>query len=224
MAITVYPSQVYEYSQTGPWSKTRDSEDGGVTVLSAKYPAHEISDNGDGTYTFKRTYLQFPLNTIDSTITPITSMKLYLYGDTVTGGISYVGYGGQGFNLQGNQNDWLLYLNNLNGNSDPLSTIIIQNTQYVNCTLDITAYPPTTDGLTNFYQKYIIGLVADDDFLNNVNGTFDEVIIDNNVNLPYLVINGVGAGYANNVSGVLGADIITVSGVPVADITNIMGV
>lgn len=211
MSYTIYANKVNDYPfTTVTWSNARSAPKG-TSNLNPSSPIHRIVDNGIS-FTFVRTYMEFDLSSVTD---PITSITLHVNGNGVTGNTSYVVYGGQSA-LSDGPEDYSLYLVNLNGSSE-LSTIVIPYREYASCTLDINTYPPADPP-----GYYIIGLIADADFLNNDGGTFSGVLINNTDQLPYLIING--DGYANNVIGVPGASITTVSGVPSANITNIMGV
>jgi hypothetical protein len=226
---TIYPDTVnwYQTNQV-PWSVARDGDSsvvpaGGVNINLNK-AFHEIVDAGGGIkYVFSRIYMQFDISNVTE---PITSMQLYVQGDTVSGDTTYVAYAGSKNALSNNANDYPLYIANLaEGTGAELATVVIPSNQYVSCNLNFSAYPIYGDDPTTpSYQYYNVALVADSDFLNNIGGTFGgtRIVANNVVGKPYLVING--SGYANNVSGVPGVNITTVSGVPSADITNIMGV
>ncbi len=223
MATTLYP-QVFNQlvSLEQKWTNIRpgdgatyvDTFDSAATAFQqyitlTTYPG----------YIFARSYLTFDLRSINSVTDPITSIKLFVWGNTVTGQSTYIGYSGNTLSLD--SNDWNRYLTNINGNNDPLSTVEVLSGQYTSCDLDIATYPPTIPFGDTFYDRYAIALVTKDDFTNNIDNTDGLVEIDNDANPPYIVING---GYAYSVNGVPGANITTVSGVPSADITNIMGV
>lgn len=212
MAYTIYASTVNEYTTISQdWSVLRDGDSSVVDVvdINPSKAGHRIFQN-ISKFTFVRTYMLFDLSTV---VDPITSMNLYLHGYTSTGDTSYVVYGGDKFT--GGAGDYPSYLNELTAGE--LSTIIIQSGQYTSCQLDIVNYPPSDPP-----GDYVIGLVTENDYLNNINLSSSIVRINNNTGIaPYLIING---GYPYNVSGVSGANITTVSGVPSANITNIMGV
>ena len=224
---TIYPDTVNFYVASGAgltWSALRDGSSGVVTGVGVNLATarHSIFQGG-GNYSFTRTYIQFNISSVTE---PITSMQLYLQGTTgfTPGDTTYVAYAGSKNGLNNTAGDYESYIVNLaNGTGAELSTIVLQGNQYVSCDIDITAYPIFGDGPRRpTYQYYNVALVADDDFLNNINRTFADTRINNSSGrYPYLVING---GYANNVIGVPGASITTVSGVPSANITNIMGV
>jgi hypothetical protein len=224
---TIYSDTVNAYQASGvglTWSNLRDGGSGVVTAVGVNpTTARHLISEGGGNYTFIRTYIQFDISSVTE---PITSIQLYLQGTTgyTPGDTTYVAYAGSKNALSNNANDYPLYIAEATaGGGVEISTIVLQGNQYVSCDIDITAYPiygdhPTTPA----YQYYNVALVANDDFLNNINGTFADTRINNESGrYPYLVING---GYANNVIGVPGANITTVSGVPSANITNIMGV
>ena len=224
MAYTIYPDTVNWYQASGlglSWSTLRDG-DGTVvtgTEINGTTPRHFVVITAGADYSFGRTYIQFDISSVAE---PITSMKLYVQGTaTVSGNTTYVAYAGSKNALSNDANDYPKYL--AEGGGAELSTVVIPANQYVSCDIDITAYPIYGDDpSTPAYQYYNIALVADDDFLNNINGTFGLTLIANQSGkYPYLVING---GYANTVNGVPGANITTVSGVPTSDIANIMGV
>jgi len=221
MAYTIYPDTVNFYTTiVDQWSALRDG-DGTVvdsTTINSSVPRYGIVDEG-ANYIFARTYIQFDISSVTE---PITSMQLYVRGGAVAvGNTTYVAYAGSKSPLTNSDSDYPLYL--AGGGGAELSTVVIPANQYVSCDIDITAYPiHGDDPTTPAYQYYNIALVADDDFLNNVNGTFLLNTIRNAPGIyPYLVING---GYANTVNGIPGANITTVSGVPIGNIANIMGV
>jgi hypothetical protein len=170
-------------------------------------------------YTFYRTYIQFDISGVTE---PITSMRLYIYSDSPTlGQTTYVAYAGSRKGLNSTAVDYPLYLTEGAGRAE-LATISTIEKEYVSCNLNFAEYPIFGDDPTTpQYQNYNIALVADDDFLNNIDGSFGSIMVNNDDYPPYIVING---GYVNNVIGIPGANIATVSGVPSADITNIMGV
>ena len=213
MAYTIYASTVNEYiTIREDWSILRNggSEVVNIVETNPTRVSHQILQDGNKFF-FYRTYMLFDLSTV---VDPITSMNLYLHGNLATGDTSYVVYGGEKFT--GNAGEYPSYLNELTAGE--LSTIIIQSGQYTSCQLDIVNYPPSDPP-----RDYIIGLVANDDYLNNIGSTFSTVRISNGVGtVPYLIING--GSYPYEVSGIPGANITEVSGVPVANITNIMGV
>lgn len=213
MAYTIYASTVNEYTTISQdWSVLRDGDSSVVSVVETNpsKASHRIFQN-ISKFIFTRTYMLFDLSTV---VDPITSMNLYLHGNLATGDVSYVVYGGDKFT--GNAGDYPSYLNELTAGE--LSTITVQLGQYTSCQLDIINYPPSDPP-----GDYVIGLVANDDYLNNVGSTFSSVRINNSTGtVPYLIING--GSYPYEVNGVLGANITEVSGVPVASITNIMGV
>jgi len=226
MAYTIYPDTVNWYQANRlelSWSTLRDGDGTVVTAtqINATLPRHLIVINEDADYIFGRTYIQFDISSVTE---PITSMQLYVQGDIVSGDTTYVAYAGSKNALSNNANDYPLYIANLaEGTGAELATVVIPSNQYVSCNLNFSAYPIYGDDPTTpAYQYYNIALVADDDFLNNIDGTFGVTQIANQSGkYPYLVING---GYANTVNGVPGANITTVSGVPTSDIANIMGV
>ena len=222
MAYTIYPDTVnYHTTIVDQWSDLRDG-DGTVvdsTTINGLSSRYGIADVGG--YIFNRTYIQFDISGVTE---PITSMQLYVRGGAVAfGNTTYVAYAGSKSPLTNSDSDYPRYLAEKSaGGGAELSTVIIPANQYVSCSIDITAYPIYGDDpSTPAYQYYNIALVADDDFLNNVNGTFLINTITNAPGMyPYLVING---GYANTVNGIPGANITTVSGVPIGNIANIMG-
>jgi hypothetical protein len=227
MAYTIYPDTVNWYQASRlevSWSTLRDGDSTVVTAttINATLPRHFIVIGNQGSYVFARTYIQFDISSVAE---PITSMQLYVQGTgSISGNTTYVAYAGSKNALSNNANDYPLYLAEASvGGGAELSTVVITANQYVSCDIDITAYPIYGDDPTTpAYQYYNIALVADDDFLNNIDGTFGITQIANQSGkYPYLVING---GYANTVNGVPGANITTVSGVPTSDIANIMGV
>jgi hypothetical protein len=226
MATTLFPHRTNQLtSEPTTWSKARNG--GSSVVDTVETPATTFQqyitqpDPLISDFVFARSYIQFDLSSIDSSINPITSIRLFVWGNTVTSQQTYIGYSGT--SLSRDSNDWTLYLDNINGNNDPLSTVVVESGQYTSCDLDITTYPPQLPpgSVQPFYDLYVIGLITKDDFTNNIDRIDGLVEIDNDANPPYIVING---GYAYNVSGVLGANITTVSGVPSANIANIIGV
>jgi hypothetical protein len=220
MPYTIQASKVNEYG-IGPfatWTEGRNANKGSVLV-NQNNANHRVTYNedlgapspGQGQWTFTRTYIEFDLSSV---IDPITSMTLFVKGFTVTGGTSYIAYGGQTA-LTDAGGDYSLYLANLSG-TDYLATGPI-TLNYTSFPLDLTTYPPSDPP-----GYYVIGLIASVDFTNDVGGESQNVRIDNDTNIPYLIINQT--GYPYEVSGVIGANITEVSGVPVASIVNIMGV
>ena len=217
----IYPDTVNFYQASGDkltWSELRDGESTVVTgvVINPTAPRYFIADAGAGNYAFARTYMQFDLTVVTD---PITSMRLYVNGISgfTTGETSYVAFGARK-SLDNNSGDYNRYLSNLIGSSE-LSTIIVRPSQYSSCELDITTYPPDGGGGLAYYN---IALVSDDDFLNNIGGLSGAVRINNSSAVPYLIVNP--EGYANNVNGVAGTSIVTVSGINATDIVNIAGV
>lgn len=212
MPYTIYASTVNDYdaNTTDTWANTRAASKGTETINSIN-PRHSVSFNGVG-WRFIRTYIEFDLSSVTE---PITTMTLYVRGRTVTGNTSYMAYGGQ--STLASTNGYAYYLDNLSG-TDFLAVGSITNT-FTAFPLDLTQYPPNDPP-----GPYVIGLIADVDFNNLENSSFNQVTIYNNVGIdvPYLVINQT--GYPYEVNGVLGANITEVSGVPVASIANIMGV
>jgi hypothetical protein len=219
MSYTIQASKVNEYS-VGPfvtWTEGRDASKGSVLINQTRanhqviYNAGGAPDPGQAQWTFTRTYIEFDLSSVTE---PITSMTLFVKGTIVTGGTSYIAYGGQTA-LTDAGGDYSLYLANLSG-TDYLATGPI-TLNYTSFPLDLPTYPPSDPP-----GYYVIGLIASVDFTNDVGGESQNVRIDNDTNIPYLVINQT--GYPYEVSGVLGANITEVSAVPVASIANIMGV
>lgn len=216
----IYPDTVNVYQASGnklTWSQLRDGDSTVVTgvIINPSQPRYRIADAGDGNYAFARTYMQFDLTVVTD---PITSMRLYVNGISgfTTGETAYVAFSGRK-SLNDNSGDYNRYLNELVGSSE-LSTIIVRPSQYSSCELDITTYPPVAGELA----RYNIALVSDDDFLNNIGGLSGEVRINNSSAVPYLIVNP--EGYANNVNGVAGTSIVTVSGINATSIVNIAGV
>ena len=219
MSYTIQRSKVGEYG-IGPfttWASGRGASKGSV-LTNQPSANHRVVYNGGGApdpaqaqWTFLRTYIEFDLSSV---IDPITSMTLFVKGTVVTGDLSYIAYGGQTA-LTDSGGDYALYLDNLSG-ADYLATGSIA-LNYTSFPLDLTTYPPSDPP-----GYYIIGLIARNDFVNNVGAESQNVRIDNDANTPYLVINQT--GYPYEVGGILGANITEVSGVPVASIANIMGV
>ena len=218
MPYTIQASKVNEYG-VGPfatWVDARGANKGSVLTnpTSANhqvtYNAGGAPDPGSGQWTFSRTYIEFDLSSV---IDPITSMTLFVKGNII-GDISYIAYGGQTA-LTDSGGDYTLYLDNLSG-TDYLATGSI-TLNYTSFPLDLTTYPPSDPP-----GYYVIGLIARADFRDSVGNESRNVRINNDTNIPYLVINQT--GYPYEVNGVLGANITEVSGVPVANITNIMGV
>jgi hypothetical protein len=224
MATTLYPYYSLQLvSVEQKWTNIRPGDGSYVDTFSSsplKFQQYITSPTPPNSFVFARSYISFDLRGIDSSTDPIISIKLFVWGTTVTGQRTYIGYSGNFLSRTSNEN-WRLYLDNINGNGDPLSTVVVESEKYISCDLDIATYPPTIPIGQNFYDVYVIGLITENDFTNNIDSTDGLVEIDNDANPPYIVING---GYANNIIGVPGASIITVSGVPSADITNIMGV
>jgi hypothetical protein len=216
MAITIYPDTVNGYkTSNSSWSSLRNGNSSVVETTSVNdtSTAHRITNE----YKFIRAYIQFDLSGVTE---PITSMRLYLYGTSTnpnTGLISYIVAGGQDA-LNNDATDYPLYLSNVISNT-PLSTVAIATTEYVSCLLDIATYPPSEPP-----GYYVIGIVADKDFLNLTNELFAETVVDNNTNPPYLVINETSPGYPYIVNGVPAASIGEVSGVLSSNIVNIIGV
>lgn len=214
--ITVYPDTVNHY-QAGSvgltWSQLRDGDSSVVTGVGVNPTTarHFITDNGLS-YSFMRTYIQFDLSSI---VDPILSMRLYVQGVAgfTTGNTTYVAYAGNKNGINNDSNDYGVYLN-VNATTE-LSTIIVQPDVFTSCELDITTYPPAN-------AKYVVGLVTQPDFLNDVNTLANEVRIHNSVGkIPYLIING---GYPNDVNGIAGTSMVEVSGVLNTNIVSIAGV
>ena len=218
MSYTIQRSKVNQYGMSlATWAGGRGG--GKASVLTNPSAAdHRVVYNGGGApdpaqaqWTFLRTYIEFDLSNV---IDPITSMTLFVKGTVVTGDLSYIAYGGQTA-LTDLPGDYTLYLDNLSG-TDYLATGSI-TLNYTSFPLDLTTYPPS-----NPPGYYVIGLIARRDFQNAIGGQSQNIRIDNDANIPYLVINQT--GYPYEVGGILGANITEVSGVPVASIANIMGV
>lgn len=216
MAITIYPDAVNAYKTLGNanWSSLRDGNSSVVQIVDINNTAaaHRISNE----YVFVRTYMQFDLSSITA---PITNMRLYVYGQSVLESeVSSVVFGGQNA-LNNSATDYSLYLNNLIGNEslDGGGFTIAQDS-YNSTGLNIATYPPSYP-----LGYYVIGIVADKDFLNLTNELFAEITIDNTTNPPYLLIE-TSTGYPYNVNGVPAASIGEVSGVLSSNIVNIIGV
>jgi hypothetical protein len=215
MAITIYPDTVNGYKTLGNanWSSLRDGNSSVVqnVDINNTVSAHRISDE----YVFVRTYMQFDLSSITA---PITNMRLYVYGQSVLGSeVSSVVFGGQNA-LNNNATDYSLYLNNLIDDQPLADGFIIQQDSYNSTGLNISTYPPSYP-----LGYYVIGIVADRDFLNLTNELFAEITINNTTNPPYLSIE-TSTGYPYNVNGVPAASIGEVSGVLSSNIVNIIGV
>jgi hypothetical protein len=172
-------------------------------------------------FIFFRLYLSFDLSIVPvgSTIDSITiSLKRT---DTIRAVYSpIITYAGNK-SLDGDTNEYPLYIDNLNLDGDSLATIDIED--------DANYYTSTN------FTKYLIspgdiltlGIIDNYDFSNSVNSYSDVYLIDLTTNPPILTVTyteGGGGGYTKTVMGVPGANISTVSGVPSANIANIMGV
>ena len=215
MAITIYPDIVNGYKTLGnaDWSSLRDGNSSVVQAsdINANTPTHRITEE----YVFTRTYMQFDLSSITA---PITNMRLFVYGQNVPGSeVSSVVFGGQNA-LNNNATDYSLYLNNLIDDQLLADGFIIQQDSYNSTGLNIVTYPPSDPP-----GYYVIGIVADKDFLNLTNELFAEITINNTTNPPYLSIE-TSTGYPYSVNGVPAASIGEVSGVLSSNIINIIGV
>jgi hypothetical protein len=211
MAQIINPENKYwHYKVDKDWSTARDA------VASDSIIAGNETNERVGLYSgyeIHRTYLIFDITTVT---TPVNNAKLYVRANTSVNKPSptiYAAYGGN--NPKGITSDYSLYLDNLSKTGDPLSTIpILSRGEWYSGLLDINVYPiDPADSL------YVIGLVTEPDFTNAVDGTENGIVGIS----AYLSINET-AGYPNAVMGTAGANISTVSGIPSANISKVMGV
>ena len=172
-------------------------------------------------FNFYRLYLSFDLSEIPvgATIDTITISLKRL--DTIRAIYSpIITYAGNQL-LDGNKNEYPLYIDNLNLDGDSLATIDIDNNAKYYTSTNFTKY------LISPGDILTLGVIDDYDFNNSINSYSNIYTIDLITNRPILTVTyteGGGGGYTKPVMGVPGANISTVSGVPSANIANIMGV
>ena len=168
-------------------------------------------------FNFYRLYLSFDLSEIPvgATIDTITISLKRL--DTIRAVYSpIITYAGNQ-SLDGDTNEYPLYIDNLNLDGDSLATIDIEDNAIYYTSTNFTKY------LISPGDILTLGIIDNYDFSNSINSYSDVYLIDLTTNRPILTVTYTGGivNYPNNVMGVSSANISSVRGVLSANISKI---
>ena len=168
-------------------------------------------------FNFYRLYLSFDLSEIPvgATIDTITISLKRL--DTIRAVYSpIIAYAGNK-SLDGDTNEYPLYIDNLNLDGDSLATIDIEDNANYYTSTNFTKY------LISPGDILTLGIIDNYDFSNSINSYSDVYLIDLTTNRPILTVTYTGGivNYPNNVMGVSSANISSVRGVLSANISKI---
>ena len=119
--------------------------------------------------------------------------------------------------LDGDTNEYPLYIDNLNLDGDSLATIDIEDNAIYYTSTNFTKY------LISPGDILTLGIIDNYDFSNSINSYSDVYLIDLTTNRPILTVTYTGGivNYPNNVMGVSSANISSVRGVLSANISKI---
>jgi hypothetical protein len=210
----IYPDYDAFYVKTGkPFSTPRDSRESDSFNIGSDRLEISVTDDGGGTFEFKRSYLSFDISSITE---PITGMSLNIYVESLN--YDYIAVTYSGTRIFKNNTDYSIYINE--GSIEWATRIILSTDQYNDIPLDsgILPYPdPSTD------PTLVIGLIDVNDFDNTEVGGYS-VIVSSSESVgksPYLKITTSSVGYPNTVIGVISYSISNVNGINISNISKI---
>ena len=210
----IYPDYDAFYVKTGkPFSTPRDSRESDSFNIGSDRLEISVTDDGGGTFEFKRSYLSFDISSITE---PITGMSLNIYVESLN--YDYIAVTYSGTRIFKNNTDYSIYINE--GSIEWATRIILSTDQYNDIPLDsgILPYPdPSTD------PTLVIGLIDVNDFDNTEVGGYS-VIVSSSESVgksPYLKITTSSVGYPNTVIGVLSSSISNVNGINISNVSKI---
>ena len=215
--VDINPFRKFWYQTSGKyWDLNRDN------ILSDSFSSSNPGRVGivysAPDFNFYRLYLSFDLSEIPvgATIDTITISLKRL--DTIRAVYSpIIAYAGNK-SLDGDTNEYPLYIDNLNLDGDSLATIDIEDNAIYYTSTNFTKY------LISPGDILTLGIIDNYDFSNSINSYSDVYLIDLTTNRPILTVTytgGGGGGYPNNVMGVSSANISSVRGVLSANISKI---
>jgi hypothetical protein len=211
----IYPDYDAFYVKTGkPFDTPRDSTESDSFNTGRDVLEISVTDDGSGTFEFKRSYLSFDISSITE---PITGMSLNIYVESLN--YDYIAVTYSGTRVFENNTDYSIYINE--GSIEWATRIILSTDQYNDIPLDseILPYPdPSTD------PTLVIGLIDVNDFDKTGVGGYS-VIVNSSESVgksPYLKIStSPPVGYPDTVMGVSSSSISTVNGINISNISKI---
>ena len=214
--VDINPFRKFWYQTSGKyWDLNRDN------ILSDSFSSSNPGRVGivysAPDFIFFRLYLSFDLSEIPvgDTIDTITISLKRL--DTIRAVYSpIITYAGNQ-SLDGDTNEYPLYIDNLNLDGDSLATIDIEDNAIYYTSTNFTKY------LISPGDILTLGIIDNYDFSNSINSYSDVYLIDLTTNRPILTVTYTGGivNYPNNVMGVSSANISSVRGVLSANISKI---
>jgi len=211
----IYPDYDAFYVKTGkPFDTPRDSTESDSFNTGRDILEISVTDDGGGTFEFKRSYLSFDISSITETI---TGMSLNIYVDSLN--YDYIAVTYSGTRILQDNTDYPLYINE--GLIEWATRIILSADQYNEIPLDseILPYPnPSTD------PTLVIGLIDVNDFDKTGVGGYSVIVNSSELagKRPYLKISTSSlVGYPNTVIGVLSSSISNVNGTNISNISKI---
>ena len=217
--VDINPFRKFWYQTSGKyWDLNRDN------ILSDSFSSSNPGRVGivysAPDFIFFRLYLSFDLSEIPvgATIDTITISLKRL--DTIRAVYSpIITYAGNQ-SLDGDTNEYPLYIDNLNLDGDSLATIDIEDNAIYYTSTNFTKY------LISPGDILTLGIIDNYDFSNSINSYSDVYLIDLTTNRPILTVTYTGGivNYPNNVMGVSSANISSVRGVLSANISKINGI
>ena len=214
--VNINPVRKFWYQTSGKyWDLNRDN------ILSDSFSSSNPGRVGivysAPDFIFFRLYLSFDLSEIPvgATIDTITISLKRL--DTIRAVYSpIITYAGNQ-SLDGDTNEYPLYIDNLNLDGDSLATIDIEDNAIYYTSTNFTKY------LISPGDILTLGIIDNYDFSNSINSYSDVYLIDLTTNRPILTVTYTGGivNYPNNVMGVSSANISSVRGVLSANISKI---
>jgi hypothetical protein len=211
----IYPDYDAFYVKTGkPFDTPRDSTESDSFNTGRDVLEISVTDDGSGTFEFKRSYLSFDISSITE---PITGMSLNIYVESLN--YDYIAVTYSGTRVFENNTDYSIYINE--GSIEWATRIILSTDQYNDIPLDseILPYPdPSTD------PTLVIGLIDVNDFDKTGVGGYSVIVNSSELagKRPYLKIStSPSVGYPNTVIGVLSSSISNVNGTNISNISKI---
>ena len=214
--VDINPFRKFWYQTSGKyWDLNRDN------ILSDSFSSSNPGRVGivysAPDFIFFRLYLSFDLSEIPvgATIDTITISLKRL--DTIRAVYSpIITYAGNQ-SLDGDTNEYPLYIDNLNLDGDSLATIDIEDNAIYYTSTNFTKY------LISPGDILTLGIIDNYDFSNSINSYSDVYLIDLTTNRPILTVTYTGGivNYPNNVMGVSSENISSVRGVLSANISKI---
>ena len=211
----IYPDYDAFYVKTGkPFDTPRDSTESDSFNTGRDVLEISVTDDGSGTFEFKRSYLSFDISSITE---PITGMSLNIYVESLN--YDYIAVTYSGTRVFENNTDYSIYINE--GSIEWATRIILSTDQYNDIPLDseILPYPdPSTD------PTLVIGLIDVNDFDKTGVGGYSVIVNSSELagKRPYLKIStSPSVGYPNTVIGVLSSSISNVNGANISNISKI---